>query len=400
MGSSWRVTMRWTKLLTILALTLDSALSQNTGHSIPASQEMLVQSKATAAKDANGMAGMDAMAAMAAKSKQRKAVTEGQSMAAGSDGVMKVRPGIWNDVETPHGSFWGHVVPGSAFIAAGIRWFMQYGVEEFGLDRAGGLKRAGEQYKPRALHTRTDFAMWAFFLTIGTMGEVHNGHFFSGDTSHMVYATLAEHNPANHDYKHVHSNVNNVQHIAMYMSFLITAIVQLLETRYPAHIPQYAGASMLTISFLINTMQWYIHSNAKPQPHCMQHMMFAIISLSMAAVTFLEIKRLDRRGLAARAYLSILNGIWFYVMAMLMEYGWTMSVEYRPKTGPIEPYTDMDLPEGVMMMMNCVLFTSIAVALLLTMFCIIGFIKVKHGYASGAKVAEYEPIPEGSELGF
>ena len=60
-------------------------------------------------------------------------------------------------------------------------------------DRAGGLKRAGEQYKPRALHTRTDFAMWAFFLTIGTMGEVHNGHFFSGDTSHMVYATLAEH---------------------------------------------------------------------------------------------------------------------------------------------------------------------------------------------------------------
>ena len=47
--------------------------------------------------------------------------------------------------------------------------------------------------------------------------------------------------------------------------------------------------------------------------------MFAIISLSMAAVTFLEIKWLDRRGLAARAYLSILNGIWFFVMALLME---------------------------------------------------------------------------------
>ena len=109
------------------------------------------------------MAGMDAMAAMAAHSKHRKAVKEGQSMAAGSDGVMKVRPDIWNDVETPHGSFWGmlqppppallglgvqrvlslgsagHVVPGSAFLAAGIRWFMQYGVEEFGLGHTHAL---------------------------------------------------------------------------------------------------------------------------------------------------------------------------------------------------------------------------------------------------------------------
>lgn len=60
-------------------------------------------------------------------------------------------------------------------------------------ERAGGLKRAGEQYRPRALHTRADFAVWAFFLTIGTLGEIHNGHFLTGDTSHMIYATMNEH---------------------------------------------------------------------------------------------------------------------------------------------------------------------------------------------------------------
>ena len=278
--------------------------------------------------------------------------------------------GHWGVPGQP-GTSLGHVVPGIGFLFAGLRFFGQF-VYENTVERH-------LPYPPRALHSRLDIIVCLVVAVAGMFGEINNGHFLTKvgiltkvGADHTMYAWVQEahsEDAEGHPQEgYLHSNFNNVQHILLYFSYILVAIFALLERAYPRYVPSHLGMVMLIATLLIDGFQWYIHSISKPAVHCMQHMVFAVLSFAAAIGCSSEVWSAKRALLGARSLLFTLTGVWFLTMAALMKTGWPVDIVFFGRSENIVHHDTMQLRAGPMMMINAALFSAecLVVMLLLT----------------------------------
>jgi len=283
--------------------------------------------------------------------------------------------GHW-DFPAHGGSFWGHIIPGIGFLCIGLRFFAQF-VYENTVERH-------LPYYPRALHGRFDIALLGCVCVVGMLVDLNSGNFFTWASSglgskvggdHMLYAWAQEAHALTADGEPqegwVHTNFNNLQHFVMYFSYLLTAIFSLLERAYPQHVPAQLGMLMMTVTLLIDGFQWYIHSIAQEEVHCMQHMIFAVLSFAAAIVCSSELWCAKRVLLGPRSFLFIMTGVWFLTMATLMKTGWPVDIVFFGVGGnTILHHDTSQLRAGPMMMLNAALFSAECLVVVLVLVCV------------------------------
>merc|ERR1712166_1299994 len=287
--------------------------------------------------------------------------------------IWTMEPGHW-DLPAHGGSFWGHVVPGIGFLLAGLRFFAQFVFEN--------TVQRQLPYYPRALHSRFDIAMCLVVCVVGMLGELNNGHFFTWPSDlgakvgadHMLFAWVQESHSEDGNglpqEGYVHSNINNAQHVLLYFSYLLVAIFALLERAYPQHVPSRLGMLMLIGTLLIDGFQWYIHSISKEAVHCMQHMLFSVLSFAAAVVCSSELWCAKRVLLGLRSFLFTMTGVWFLTMATLMKTGWPVDIVFFGVGGnTILHHETTQLRAGPMMMLNATLFSAECLVVLLVLIC-------------------------------
>merc|ERR1712166_955486 len=188
-----------------------------------------------------------------------------------------MEPGHW-DVPDHPGTAFGHFVGGTGFLCIGLRCFAQFVYED--------TMERHLPYYPRALHSRFDIAMCLVVCVVGILADLDGGHFFTWAVSglgskvggdHMLYAWVQEAHALTSDglpqEGWVHENIKNLQHM------------------------------LLIVALLLDGFQWYIHSIAKEAVHCMQHMLFAVLSFAAALVCISELWCAKRVLLGARSFL-------------------------------------------------------------------------------------------------
>ena len=282
-----------------------------------------------------------------------------------------MEPGHW-DLPGQSGSFAGHVVPGIGFLFVGLRFFGQFVYEN---TVEGHLP-----YHPRALHSRFDIVVCFVVCAAGMFGEIHNGHFITGPgnfnssvgADHMLFAWVQEAHSEDVDGHpqegYVHSNFNNVQHVLLYFSYALVATFALLERGFPRYMPSRVGMMMMIATLLIDGFQWYTHSIAKPAVHCMQHMVFAVLSFAAAIACSSEVWCAKRALLGARSLLFTMTGVWFLTMATLMKTGWPVDIVFLGQDGQsILHHDTAQLRAGPMMMINAALFSAECLVVLLVL---------------------------------
>jgi len=239
-------------------------------------------------------------------------------------------------------------------------------------------------YYPRALHSRFDIALLGCVSVVGMLGELNNGHFFTWAVSglgskvggdHMLYAWVQEAHALTSDglpqEGWVHSNINNLQHVLVYFSYLLVAIFALLERACPQHVSSHLGMLMLIVALLLDGFQMYIHSIAKEAVHCMQHMLFAVLSFAAALVCISELWCAKRVLLGARSFLFTITGVWFLTMGTLMKTGWPVDIVFFGVGGnTILHHDTTQLRAGPMMMLNAALFSAECLVVLLVLICV------------------------------
>jgi len=282
--------------------------------------------------------------------------------------------GHW-DFPAHGGSFWGHIIPGIGFLCIGLRFFAQF-VYENTVERH-------LPYYPRALHSRFDIAMCLVVCVVGILADLDGGHFFTWAVSglgskvggdHMLYAWVQEAHALTSDglpqEGWVHSNINNLQHVLLYFSYLLVAIFALLGRACPQHVPSHLGMLMLIVALLLDGFQWYIHSIAKEAVHCMQHMLFAVLSFAAALVCISELWCAKRVLLGARSFLLTISGVWFLTMGTLMKTGWPVDIVFFGRDGQkILHHDTTQLREGPMMMLNSAMFSAECLVVILVLIC-------------------------------
>merc|ERR1712086_81542 len=283
--------------------------------------------------------------------------------------------GHW-DFPAHGGNFWSHVNAGTGFLYIGLRCFAQF-VYENTVERH-------LPYYPRALHSRFDIALLGCVSLVGMLGELNNGHFFTWAVSglgskvggdHMLYAWVQEAHALTSDglpqEGWVHSNINNLQHVLVYFSYLLVAIFALLERACPQHVSSHLGMLMLIVALLLDGFQMYIHSIAKEAVHCMQHMLFAVLSFAAALVCISELWCAKRVLLGARSFLFTITGVWFLTMGTLMKTGWPVDIVFFGVGGnTILHHDTTQLRAGPMMMLNAALFSAECLVVLLVLICV------------------------------
>ena len=170
---------------------------------------------------------------------------------------------------------------------------------------------------------------------------------------------------------YVHSNINNAQHVLLYFSYLLVAIFALLERACPQHVPSHLGMLMLIVALLLDGFQWYIHSISKEAVHCMQHMLFSVLSFAAAVVCSSELWCAKRVLLGLRSFLFTMTGVWFLTMATLMKTGWPVDIVFFGVGGnTILHHDTTQLRAGPMMMLNAALFSAECLVVLLVLICV------------------------------
>ena len=236
---------------------------------------------------------------------------------------------------------------------------------------------------PRALHSRFDIAMCLVVCVVGMLGDLNDGHFFTWAVSglgskvgggHKLYAWVQEAHALTSDglpqKGWVHSNINNLQHVLVYFSYLLVAIFALLERACPQHVSSHLGMLMLIVTLLIDGFQWYIHSIAKEAVHCMQHMLFAVLSFAAAIVCSSELWCAKRVLLGPRSFLFTMTGVWFLTMATLMKTGWPVDIVFFGQEEKFLHHGTTQLRSGPMMMLNATLFSAECLVVLLVLICV------------------------------
>lgn len=277
----------------------------------------------------------------------------------------------WN-VPSVGGSFIGHVVPGAAFLLVGLRFWGRFIYEQIML--------RDQPYNPRVMYSAKEAGLVAVLCFFGALGEFDNGNFIAqhrnSPSGHLLYAEVFVGFEAGDGL--LHYNFNNLQHIQFYMAFCMPAIACMLEFWFPQRTPKHIAMWMAVLAFFLDSFQWYIHSIAKAEVHCMQHLLFSALSAACGITGVLEIILLERKLLLLRSFLTTMTGCWSLTMAILMKTGWPVDLvantcrDDHPKVWPnCDDYhvtweTDVTkLPPGSMMMLNAALFSQIAMTLVI-----------------------------------
>merc|ERR1712166_45109 len=267
-----------------------------------------------------------------------------------------MEPGHW-DVPDHPGTAFGHFVGGTGFLCIGLRCFAQFVYED--------TMERHLPYYPRALHSRFDIAMCLVVCVVGILAGLDGGHFFTWVQE--AHALTSDGLP---EEGWVHENIKNLQHMLLFCLFLPVAIFALLERACPQHVPSHLGMLMLIVALLLDGFQWYIHSIAKEAVHCMQHMLFAVLSFAAALVCISELWCAKRVLLGARSFLLTISGVWFLTMGTLMKTVWPVDIVFFGVGGnTILHHDTTQLRAGPMMMLNATLFSAECLVVLLVLIC-------------------------------
>ena len=227
------------------------------------------------------------------------------------------------------GSFKGHVLPGTFFLLLSAWWY--FGVltrnivkhrrrtdDRRLLDvedaRSGRRKRRRSQSNHRSWYgctvnstlaklplepiTKVALAILGIFLELFPDGE---------------YALVDEHG------HFIEGNLNNYGHSTMYAFFALSGVIDLLTwyTRLP--LPRGLGLLSLATAFAVEGMLFAFHLEGRPALDVRLHTMLYGIIFATAITICMELAwRGNVLFPVARAYLTALQGTWFYQIAFTL----------------------------------------------------------------------------------
>lgn len=217
------------------------------------------------------------------------------------------------------GSFVGHAIPGIMFLFASIWWLA-------GALRRLFLQQASTQHQPLLRNRRSNrlFSSHMHRVTFTTHygtripleAIVKIGSSCTGMIGELVYEKqwiLVD------DSGFVSEHLNNYSHMSMYSMFALSGIVDILIHYNIAIIPVGLDHIFLSLAFFVEGLLFYFHVHGRPQLDVRVHTFVYLISFLTSLVLLFEMKAVrDPVPALARAFLTSLQGSWFFQIAFVL----------------------------------------------------------------------------------
>jgi len=256
------------------------------------------------------------------------------------------------------GSLGGHLVPGTIFIILGLWWIYSAWLRYFLCRR-----------RRRSFYVTTAFPLHccgpnvskmpieAFFVvfgtTLGILIELIAGF-------NRTYDPITQH----HSF---YEGSNNLQHFAMYLMFLLVAIVELL-VHYNFPIPKHTDAVAGGLAFSAEALLFYFHGHSRDPVEVQIHVFLVMAICATVVCGVFEIAQQEKQVYATlmRAYFTVLQGGWFYYTGFFL---------YSPFHEHYQQSTDPDVHRTTMLIayyfvIHMAVILLIVLLLALPAFCV------------------------------
>ena len=233
------------------------------------------------------------------------------------------------------GSFVGHLLPGLLYIGLGIQWFYSLCMSHFScpherqsknrlLSPPSELSQSINYHQTISQRTSTKQPIEAlsliFLLTIGVLGEFITG-FEHGTFTHY----------------------SNLQHITMYVAWIIATISSLLCHYKVTGVPKGFDYLTFALALFIEGLLFTFHLHGRSPLDIIVHQFLIIVIVVSFFTILLEWKHMNSQlATIFRIYLAVLQGSWFIQVGFIL---------YNPIPGSI-PWADHD--HGQLMIATCI----------------------------------------------
>ncbi|CAF1151057.1 unnamed protein product [Adineta ricciae] len=251
------------------------------------------------------------------------------------------------------GSLPGHLVPGSIFVIIGLWWIYSTWLRYFVC-----------RQRRRPFYVTTAFPchccgssvaklpMEAFFVLFGTilgiLIELIAG--FNRDvdskTGHIT----------------IYEGANNLQHFAMYLMFLLVALIEiLLYYRFP--LPKYLDVVAGCLAFSSESLLFYFHGHARDPVEVQIHVFLVMAIVATVVCGVFELAQQEKKVYATlmRAYFTVLQGSWFYTIGFFL-YS-PFHAHYKESEDPDPHRSSMLIPYYFVLHIAVTLFVLIVLAI-------------------------------------
>jgi len=217
------------------------------------------------------------------------------------------------------GSFAGHVLPGSFFIAFGLWWWVHI--------LAMIAKGQARFLKHRNSRKANNFAFELDFVST-TWQKIPLPYFRAVPVEPCLKATAATvgifGELTRTDWRLIdkHNNfwrLNNFAHATMFAMFLISASVEILRFYFIVFLPPATEHVLSSLAFFVVGELFYFHIDGRPELDQKLHILIYVVAFSIAIVIILEgWQRKCFILFVTRTILVVLLGTWFFQVAHVL----------------------------------------------------------------------------------
>ena len=217
------------------------------------------------------------------------------------------------------GTFQGHVLPGSLFIALGVWWWLHI-LAIIAKAQTRFSKHRGKQ-RPNTLEFHLDFVSTTWQkVTVPYLGTVPVEPSLKviGTTIGIIEGLVAadwrltdKHNNFSH--------LDNFAHSSMYAIFLLGGVVEILRFYSVLFLPAAADHVLASLAFFVTGGLFYFHIDGRPVLDQRLHILICVSAFVISVILLLEAwQRKSFLLFMARTILVVVMGTWFIQIAHVL----------------------------------------------------------------------------------
>ena len=209
------------------------------------------------------------------------------------------------------GNFAGHALPGTFFLLFGIYWCVHV------TRRYVACKTAEVPF-----YSSVTFPCFLCCRSLSFEGTVKVIVTSIGIIGELIFATapMRDHSARRHgDFHGVY--MGDIQHVSMYMWFLLAGIVDILMAMPPSTLRLPSGLDYVvsSLAFVAQFLLFYFHTHGQNQLEMTVHTLLLYVIALCALVVLLECRYRGSFVVAiVRCYCVFLQGTWFYQIGFIL----------------------------------------------------------------------------------